>query len=84
VTEPTNLKRFRKRKARAEDARAADANRVREGVSKAARNAAAAEESRRSKLLAGAKRESADGSAQPVERKGARDQLDRDPRPKGK
>lgn len=84
MTEPINLKRFRKRKARAQDARAADANRAREGVSKADRSAAASEQARRSKLLAGAKRESRASSAQPVEREGARDELGRDPRPKGK
>lgn len=84
MTEPINLKRFRKRKARTEDARAANANRVREGVSKAERSSAAAEKARQAKRLAGAKRETADGSAQPVERKGARDELGRDPRPKGK
>lgn len=84
MTEPVNLKRFRKRKQRAADARAADATRAREGVSKAERESAAKAEALRAKRIDGAKRESSLISGEQDQRQRARGELGRDPRPKGK
>ncbi|MCD1643256.1 DUF4169 family protein [Aurantimonas coralicida] len=55
-----NLRTARKRKARADDARVADDNRVRHGTPKAVRQAAEAERSDAARKLDGLKRERLD------------------------
>lgn len=59
TAEIVNLNKRRKAKARAEDARAAEANRAKFGQSKAVRHQTAAEAKRIADTVAGAKRESA-------------------------
>jgi hypothetical protein len=53
---PTNLRRFRKRKAREERERVASANRARHGQTKGERARVALETRRRERLLEGARR----------------------------
>ncbi len=57
MAEIVNLNRARKVKARADAAKAAEANRAKFGRTKAQRDAEAAEQARRDALLDGAKRE---------------------------
>jgi len=82
VSEPVNLKRFRKRRERAADARVAEAKRAREGLSRAERTAAAKAEQLRARRLAGAKRDSCDGSGEQKDGQRHSQELSRDPRPK--
>lgn len=62
MTKPVNLRQYRKTKARADKARAADVNRVVHGTPKAARNLEAARQEQAAQRLE-AHRRSAEGEA---------------------
>ncbi|MFI5315539.1 MAG: DUF4169 family protein [Myxococcota bacterium] len=57
VNDPTNLRRFRKRKQRSKRELEADQSRLREGIPKADRAASAGSEALRARTLAGKRRD---------------------------
>lgn len=63
MTQPINLRQFRKKKAREDKAKQAETNRVQFGTPKAQRDLEKAREAKRKAVLEAHKRASEDGSA---------------------